>query len=56
MQLWLVDQFVYAHLGQQLGMDAHWALRLWSRHAMVFRQVRHFCHILLALGNRRNGL
>jgi len=32
-------------------IQLHWVPRFWGPRAMVFEQIVHFCHILLALEN-----
>jgi len=44
-----------AGLKPMYPMQLHWAPRIWGPHAMVVGQVVHFCQVILALKNYRNG-
>jgi len=47
--------YLRAGLKPMEPMQLHWAPPLWVPRAMLFVQVVHFCQILLALENCRNG-
>jgi len=46
---------IRAGLKPMYPMQLHWAPRLWGSRAMVVGQVVHFCQVILALKNYRNG-